>query len=62
MGAVILSKSGEKYAQIKYIVYTQKQFKTTMWVDFDVRGKQGMDVFTGWSIIMDYIFWLETTV
>ncbi len=29
------------------IVYTQKQFKTNMWEDFDVRGKQGMDVFTG---------------
>ncbi len=35
-----------------------------MWVDFDVRGQQGMDVFTGGSVIMDYgcIFWPEVTV
>ncbi len=25
-----------------------------MWVDFDMRGQQGMDFFTGRSAIMDY--------
>ncbi len=27
-----------------------------MWVDFDVRGQQEMDLLTGGSIIMDYGF------
>ncbi len=32
-----------------------------MSVDFDVRGQQGMDIFTGGSVIMDYglQFWPE---
>ncbi len=35
-----------------------------MSVDFEVRGQQGMDFFTGESIIMDYglEFWPETMV
>ncbi len=33
------------------IVYTQKQFKTNMWVDFDVRGKQGMKHYYGLYIL-----------
>jgi len=30
-------------------------------IEFDVKAQQGMDFFTGGSIIMDYglIFWLE---
>ncbi len=39
---VVWSESGEKYVQIKHL-YKWKQFKTNMWVDFDVRGQQGMD-------------------
>ncbi len=35
-------------------VYKPKQLLMNMWVDFDVRGKQEMDFFTVWSIIMDY--------
>ncbi len=35
-------------------VYKAKQLLMNMWVDFDVRGKQEMDFFTVWSIIMDY--------
>ncbi len=30
------------------------QAKTNMWVDFDVRGTQMMDFFTGGSVNMDY--------
>ncbi len=32
-----------------------------MLVDFDVRGQQKMDFFTGASVIIDYgqVFWLE---
>ncbi len=35
-----------------------------MWVDFDVRGQQEMDFFTGGKVIMDYelIFWPEAIV
>ncbi len=35
-----------------------------MWVDFDVRGQQEMDFFTGRSIIMDYgqVFWPEAMI
>ncbi len=34
-----------------------------MWVNFDVRGQQGMDFITGGSVIMDYglVFWPEVT-
>ncbi len=35
-----------------------------MWVDFDVRGQQEMEFFTGRSIIMDYgqVFWPEAMI
>ncbi len=35
-----------------------------MWVDFDVIGQQGMDLFSGGSIIIDYghVFWPEVYV
>ncbi len=35
-----------------------------MFMDFDVRGQQGMEYFTGRSIIMDnvHIFWPEAIV
>ncbi len=33
---------------------SQKQFLTNISVDFDVRRQQGMDFFTGGSIIMEY--------
>ncbi len=57
---VVLSESGEKYAQIKHHL----QAKTNMSVDFDMRGQQEMDLFTGGSVIMDYglTFWLEVIV
>ncbi len=47
----IPSESGEKYAQIKF---TSQNSSKQLWVDFDVRGQQGMDCFTGESVIMDY--------
>jgi len=28
--------------------------------DFDVRGQQGMDFFTGGNIFIDYGFWPQT--
>ncbi len=35
-----------------------------MFVDFYVRGQQGMEFVTGWIVIMDYelVFWTETMV
>ncbi len=44
----ISPESGEKYAQIK------RKGLNKYVVGFSVRGQQGMDFFTGWSIIMDY--------
>ncbi len=40
-------------------IHKQKQFKTirnkySMSIDFDVRGQQGMDFFTGGSLVMVY--------
>ncbi len=42
-------------------VYKQKQSKTNMSLVFDVRGQQGMDFFSGKSLILDYglIFWSD---
>ncbi len=54
---VISFESGEKYEQIKHHL----QEKTNTWVDFDVTGRQGMDFFTGGSV-MDYVFRLEAMV
>ncbi len=50
MEKVILSVSGEKYAQIKHC----SQVKTVLSVDFNVRGQQGMYLFTGLNVIMHY--------
>ncbi len=33
-----------------------------MWVDFDVRGQQKMDFFTGGSVIMDYVLIFNSEV
>ncbi len=57
-------ESGEKYAQIRHCLQAksvQNSLNTNMLVDFDVRGQQEKDVFTGGSIIIDYglIFWPE---
>ncbi len=35
-------------------IYKWKQFEMIMSVDFYVRGQQGMDFFTGESVIMHY--------
>ncbi len=45
-------------------LFTSKNSSKQMWVDFDVKGQQEMDFFTGGSAIMDYglIFWPEVTV
>ncbi len=50
-------------------IHKQKLSKTilnkySMPMDFDVRGQQGMDYFTGGSVIMVYglIFWPEAKV
>ncbi len=42
-------------------VYKRKIIQNYL-VDFDVRGQQGMDFFTGGNVIMDYVFWREVTV
>ncbi len=52
MKKIIWSESGEKSAQLKRHLQ-MKALKELL------RGQQGMDFFTGWSIIMDYglVFW-----
>ncbi len=51
---VILSESGEKYAQIKHCLQAKTALNNYV-SGFDVRGQQGMD-FTGGSVIMDSYF------
>ncbi len=53
MCKIVSSESGEKYAQIKHAKTVQNCSKH-MWVDFDVRGLQGMDFFSEGIIIMHY--------
>ncbi len=54
---MVFSEPGEKYAQIKQSLHD----KTDILVDFDVRERQGMDFFTGGSV-MDYGLTLWTKV
>ncbi len=53
-------RSSQKYAQNKHSLY----IKTNMSVDFDVKGQERTDFFTGGSIGIDYrtIFCVEVTV
>ncbi len=61
---VILSESGEKYAQIKHHLGAQSVQNCSTLVDFDVMKQQGMDFFTVGSVIMDngLVFWPEVMV
>ncbi len=62
MKQILLPESWEKYAQICLQVKTvPKQYKTNMLVDYYVKGQQGIDYFTGSSVIMNYglVFWQE---
>ncbi len=56
----ISSESGEKYAQIKNLL--QAKTVQNKLVD-DGTGQQGIELFTGGSVIMDYglVFLLEAT-
>ncbi len=64
---VVLSESGEKYAQIKHSLQVKtvqncsKQICWWIFVCLDVRGQQGMDFVTGGSVLRDYglMFWSE---
>ncbi len=44
--------------------FTSESSSKLFWINFDVRGQQGMSFLTGGSVIMDYglIFWPEAMV
>ncbi len=54
---LVSSESGAIYVQIKNRL--QAKSDLNMLVDFDVRGLQGIDFFTGGSIIMDYFYFFR---
>ncbi len=51
---MVSSESGEKYAQIKHCLQVLFTYSKQMWMDFDVRGQQGINIFTGGNIMGSY--------
>ncbi len=56
---IIVSESGEKYAQIKQRLQVKTVQDSIKQVDFDVRGQQGKYFFTGGSIMDSVLVRIE---